>query len=367
MISVTEPTLVLDKVKCERNIARMAQRAALYGVRYRPHFKTHQSLTISDWFKTVEVSAVTVSSVKMAMYFSARWNDITIAFPFNILEIGRVNNIPPSCHLNVCVLSAATIQFLEAELHREVGVYIKIDVGYHRTGLQVGDPHIHEIVSALKSSKKMRFMGFLGHAGHSYKATSIKEIRNIDRSSRQIMADLKNRYLADYPKLEISLGDTPTCSLAEDFNGIDEIRPGNLVFYDLQQALIGSCTFSDIAVALACPVVAVHKDKLVLHGGGAHLSKEFLLDTTGNPYYGLICNRIASGWSAPIEGLKLSELSQEHGIVTGPLEELNRFCVGDIVLVLPIHSCMTACQMKRYVTLDGEEITHLEAGASPTL
>ena len=51
----------------------------------RPHFKTHQSTEIGKWFKQKGLLNY-VSSISMAEYFSNEWNDITIAFPINILN-----------------------------------------------------------------------------------------------------------------------------------------------------------------------------------------------------------------------------------------------------------------------------------------
>ena len=55
-------------------------------------------------------------------------------------------------------------------------------------------------------------------------------------------------------------------------------------------------------------------------------------------------------------------ISQEHGTITGPVDALDRYSVGDFVYILPVHSCMTANAMKGYLTLDGDLISHLEAG-----
>ena len=89
---------------------------------------------------------------------------------------------------------------------------------------------------------------------------------------------LKKAFLDRYPDLLISMGDTPGCSVAEDFTGIDEIRPGNFVFYDLTQNRVGSNSIEQIAVAMACPVVAIHKDRreIIVYGGGVHFSKDRL-------------------------------------------------------------------------------------------
>ncbi len=361
MIRISEPTLLLDKRKCLRNIERMAAKADASQVRFRPHFKTHQSLAIGEWFKRFGVTAITVSSVKMAHYFSEAWDDITIAFPFNILEIERINRIRESCRLNLCVESSETASFLENNLQRPVGVYIKVDVGFHRTGLHPDDARIDAIAESLRDCKRIDFMGFLGHAGHSYTAGSEAEIAAIDRQARDMMAMLQARFLQRFGALEISLGDTPTCSIAEDFNGVTEMRPGNFVFYDLMQYQLGSCALEDIAVVLACPVVARHSGKLVIHGGGVHLSKDYLRTEAGDDCFGRIAETRDSGWEGIVESLNVSAVTQEHGIVSGPDELLDEYDIGSVLLVLPVHSCMTAHEMKCYRTLDGEQLLHLEA------
>jgi D-serine deaminase-like pyridoxal phosphate-dependent protein len=50
-------------------------------------------------------------------------------------------------------------------------------------------------------------------------------------------------------------------------------------------------------------------------------------------------------------------LSQEHGVVVVPPTEINSYTIGDLIYVLPIHSCMTADLMKRFKTQNGNDIT----------
>ena len=38
----------------------------------------------------------------------------------------------------------------------------------------------------------------------------------------------------------------------------------------------------------------------------------------------------------------------------GQASEIERYQVGDLLLVLPVHSCMAANAMKRYLNLDGQ-------------
>ncbi|MBN1949779.1 MAG: alanine racemase, partial [Bacteroidales bacterium] len=91
---ITKPTLLLDKAKCLRNIEKMSHRARRANVGFRPHFKTHQSIEIGNWYRDFGVSRITVSSFDMAEYFArAGWQDILVAFPFNPLEINRLNEL----------------------------------------------------------------------------------------------------------------------------------------------------------------------------------------------------------------------------------------------------------------------------------
>jgi len=63
-----------------------------------------------------------------------------------------------------------------------------------------------------------------------------------------------------------------------------------------------------------------------------------------------------NNWGPIQKKMNLISLSQEHGIVSVPKDIQKQFKVGDILYILPVHSCMTANLMKRYYTLDGKEI-----------
>jgi len=274
---ITKPTLLLDEAKCKANIALMAERAQRYGLILRPHFKTHQSLDIGRWFKSVGVSKITVSSLSMAAYFAEEWDDITVAFPVNILEIETINYLAKSVKLNLLIESEETVKYLVQHLEHTVNFYIKLNIGNDRAGLLPSNVNkISEILALSRDSDRLNFIGFLGHAGQTYKCRSREEINNVHNEALSKLVEVKQRFLSEYPNIIASYGDTPSCSVAEDFNGIDEIRPGNYAFYDLMQVQIGSCNYLQIAVAMACPVVAIHKEQneLIIYGGGIHFSKD---------------------------------------------------------------------------------------------
>jgi D-serine deaminase-like pyridoxal phosphate-dependent protein len=121
---------------------------------------------------------------------------------------------------------------------------------------------------------------------------------------------------------------------------------------------MGVCQEEEIAVAVACPVVAKHDDRqeVVVYGGAIHLSTESIADSNGASHFGLLALPTKDGWGPVLEGGYVSSLSHEHGIIKLPDHTLRGLRVGDVLMVLPVHSCLTANLLGVYRTLDGERI-----------
>jgi D-serine deaminase-like pyridoxal phosphate-dependent protein len=357
---ITRPTLLLDEQRCRANIRRMAEKARRHHLIFRPHFKTHQSHEVGRWFRDEGVEACTVSSVSMASYFAADgWKDITVAFPLNFLEAEEINRLASAIRLNILAVNPEALRGLLGKLTAEVGVFIEVDCGYHRTGVDASDAQTFEaILSLVDASPLLNFRGLLTHAGHSYACRSGIEILTIHQQTTQVLKKVAARLRTRYPDLVVSVGDTPTCSAANDFSGVQEIRPGNFVFYDVTQRVIGACTEENIAVALACPVVAVYlsRGEIIVHGGGVHLSKDFLKNEDGSASFGRVVRMTEQGWSLPTTGMTVKSLSQEHGVIRAGETDCASVKPGDVLGILPVHSCMTADVMTEYYTLAGGRI-----------
>ncbi|WP_430815384.1 alanine racemase [Carboxylicivirga sp. RSCT41] len=359
---LTQPTLLLDKAKCLANIEHMASKAKNANVLFRPHFKTHQSAEVGSWFREFNVECITVSSIKMAAYFAQNgWNDITIAFPANIREWSSINELASKININIVIESTETIKALEQNLTNPVGTYIKTDTGYGRTGINAEDyASMQALLKELKTCKNLIFIGFLCHAGHTYNANSKEEIIKIMESSRQQLLALKTFMANDFPLIQISYGDTPSCSLSDNYEGFDEIRPGNFTFYDNMQAKLGSCNIDNIAVAMACPVVAKHQERgeIVIHGGAVHFSKDqYVIGEQAQ--FGTVVTLNEYTWDTSEQLGYIAKLSQEHGIIKMDKQNFNKVKIGDMLAVLPVHSCLTANLMKEYTTTDEQVIKML--------
>ncbi|MEO1255440.1 MAG: amidophosphoribosyltransferase, partial [Bacteroidota bacterium] len=56
----------------------------------------------------------------------------------------------------------------------------------------------------------------------------------------------------------------------------------------------------------------------------------------------------------------VSRLSQEHGIIKLSKEEISQINVGDIIGILPVHSCLSADLQGHYLSTKGEVIEKMK-------
>ncbi|MDD3878067.1 MAG: alanine racemase [Bacteroidales bacterium] len=348
ILNLHNPSLLLDEAQCKANIFKMASKIGK-GCLFRPHFKTHQSAQIGQWFRDCGIDKITVSSPAMAHYFIENgWRDITIAMPFNMHWIPFVNSHAQNVWFNILVEDEFVLKKCMEEIIFPCGVFIKIDTGYRRTGLSPEDSlEINNILNFFRQKSRLKFMGFLTHAGHTYKAKSKDEIIGVYYNAHVLMSMLKQKYIEDFPELIISYGDTPSCSIAEELNHFDEYRPGNFVFYDLMQLEIGSCTFKDIALIVLCDVIAKHAQRMeiVVHCGAVHLSKDSI-EICGKRVFGeLVSIKSDNTWERLTERAYMTSLSQEHGIIQTPEKIFNCIKIGDTIGVIPVHSCLSMHQL----------------------
>jgi D-serine deaminase-like pyridoxal phosphate-dependent protein len=306
----------------------------------------------------------------MAEYFADHgWEDINVAFTANILEADAINFLARKVRLHLLVDSDDLAVRLDTVLVEKVNIWIDIDAGYHRTGISWGDfGGILSTARAILDSRKLDFCGLLTHSGDTYHAGSVEEIEKIHTASLSRLGAAKEAlHREGVHPCAISIGDTPSCSIAGSFAGADEIRPGNFVFYDLTMSGLGACRDEDIAVALACPVTAKVKslNQVVIYGGAVHLSKEFIKDDRGRAIYGYPARSAGSSWGAAERKAPVLSLSQEHGLIQTDDSLFEEIQVGDLLVILPVHSCLTADLYRSYLTLDGERIERRQSNDSP--
>ena len=360
---ITRPTLIIDPQRVQTNVEYMAAKARQAGVSFRPHFKTHQSALVGEWFRQVGVTAITVSSVEMAEFFAGQgWENISIAFSLNLRELDSVARLAAKIHLEVLVESKESAAALAQIAPAQMEVWIKIDTGNGRTGIDFRDIDlVRAVAQEITRHANTHLRGLLTHAGHTYKAVNPRQIIEIYTQSWQRLADVQAALANEFGRLELSVGDTPGCTHSPSLGKVDEIRPGNFVFYDGQMLRLGVCRPEQIAAIVVCPVVALHpeRNEAVIYGGAVHLSKDTLVED-GRALFGYVAPLTETGWGAPIPNAGVVRLSQEHGILSLPAGELARLHVGDLVGIIPAHICLAVAALGGYQTLSGEKVKILE-------
>jgi D-serine deaminase-like pyridoxal phosphate-dependent protein len=353
--AIKKPTLLVDLHKASANIAVMSAKAAQNRVVLRPHFKTHQSTRIAELYRDAGVSAITVSSVEMAQYFAAAgWHDILIAFPLNWREVDAVNDLAARIDLSVLVDCPESVDFLAAHACHAVGVWIKVDTGLHRAGIWWQEMQaIKTVAEKVIQSPNLHWKGILTHAGQTYRASSPEGVKERAFASKQAMLAVK-QYLLDQglENILISIGDTPGCRLLADFAGVDEIRPGNFIFFDLEQWQLGACRSEEIAVAVACPIVSKNRirSELVIYGGAIHFAKE-TLQYKGRTIYGLVAGTPDEPFSEIQPDCILINTTQEHGIIELPPSIFSQYQIGDVITIFPVHACLTVQAIGEYTDI----------------
>jgi D-serine deaminase-like pyridoxal phosphate-dependent protein len=347
---IDKPVLLLDELRCKKNIQKISAKALKSGCTFRPHFKTHQSVEIGMWFKDAGVQGITVSSLGMAEYFiEGGWRDITIAFPFFPAQINKLRKIEKKADLRLFIHSAEHLELLERELSRPFKFYIEINPGFGRSGIHFEHTDVIEkIITVSKKFTRTSFYGFYIHDGRTYQAKNQEQIISKAQIPLTILRALKKKF----PEAALSIGDTPSASVVENFDHIDELTPGNLVFYDWMQVKTGSCSLDDVALYVLLPVAQkTGPGRAIVHGGAVHLSKEFLNhDNTVN--FGQIIHYSEGRDIKKADGF-ISAISQEHGTI---IYSDTNFEPGDYVCVCPIHSCLTANLFSEYHLTGGRSI-----------
>lgn len=359
--TIKTPSLVLDVGRVRRNAESMSARIRGLGASLRPHVKTHKCVEVARIQTEGAAGGITVSTLAEARAFAAAgFTDITYAVPVEPGKFDEAIELAKLCERFLLITDDVGIPPLLDEAARRAGVtldlFLKVDCGYHRCGVEPERPEALEIPRAVESARNLRFAGVLTHAGHSYHARSPEEVLDIARRERDVMTEFAGRLRSDGVRVPtVSVGSTPTATSVDHLDGVDEARPGNYIFFDAFQATLGSCSFDDCALTVLAAVV--HRDgarrKVVLDAGAVALSKDrgpAELDPACG--FGRVLDLAGDDL-----GLRVDSVSQEHGAFTVEDPALfDALKVGARVRVLANHSCLAAAQHTHYHVLEGGRV-----------
>lgn len=363
------PAVLIDRSRVLTNIQRMQDAASRRGIRMRPHAKTHKSPVIARW--QIERGAIGVCCAKVGeaeVFADAGIEDIRLPYPLNPANADRVLSLLDRTRLSFIVdhLDVARAwSDVMVRAGRFVHVLVKIDVGFHRCGINPALPGAVEFLHNVALLPGLALQGVLAHAGHGYHATAEADLERIAVEEAQLLNDLAcAARRAGIPIEEVSAGATPTARYSLQQNGLTEYRCGNYVFFDRTQVGLGAATFDDCAMTVLARVVSKPSaDRIILDCGSKTLSSDAARGFAPLTGHGAIFRELEpKAGQQPDADLIVERLSEEHATV-GVASGSTSLEPGDRVRVLPNHACVVTNLVDELWLVNGDAVEPLPVAA----
>src|SRR5437763_337959 len=208
------PQVQIDCRRAMANIDRVQQTVSAAGMRLRPHAKTHKSPIVARW--QIERGAVGICCAKLGeaeVFADAGVRDIRLPYPLNPSNAPRVIALMDRASISIIVDHLDVARGWSDAMTRAgrtLDVLIKVDVGFHRCGIDPAGDALGFITS-VASLRGLKLRGLLSHAGHAYHAASDDEMCAIAQQEAETLVRLRDAASrSGIPLDEISVGATPS-------------------------------------------------------------------------------------------------------------------------------------------------------------
>ncbi len=326
------PSVLIDMDVVERNIAAMQKRCDDLGIQFRPHIKTHKIPALAQM--QLDAGAVGIACQKVSeaeVFVEAGFKDVQI--PYNIVSERKTNRLAQlarRAHITVTADSAAVVDGLgAAAMNASAIIHVLIElVGPNRrTGTT--PRQAFELAQRVISHNNLRFEGIMGYP-------STEAMRP---AFQQAIALLQ---AADVAMPTVSGGGSGAALEVHLLPELTELRVGTYIFYDWRSVLNGWATREDCAMRVRAMVVSANEpDRVILDSGSKTLNAE-----SEAGVYGHIVEYPEA---------KLYALNEEHGFTDfSAYDDMPK--VGDIVHIIPIHTCVVTNLHNQIYAVRGDEI-----------
>ena len=326
------PALVVDLDRMHRNLDRGAAYARQHGIALRPHIKTHKSPLLAREQLERGATGLTCATPYEAEVMSEVCDDLLVMYPpVGAHRARRLAELAERVRLTVALDSetaARDLSHAAAEAGSDIGVYVELDAGMHRVGVQSAGDAV-TLAKRVASLPHLAVAGIAFYPGHVRGPVSEHGAQLADL--RRIVAEARDTFQrAGLPADTVSAGSTPTLWETHQIPGVTEMRPGTYIFNDRTTAEIGACTLDDCALTVLATVVSTAvPGQAVIDAGAKALGREPMRGGSGDGF----------GSLAGDPNVTVKSMSEEHGIL-----DLSRSSwrprVGERVRVIPNHVCI---------------------------
>lgn len=355
------PAVLVEQPRVLANIDRMQEAADRHGIRVRPHTKTHKSPVVARW--QIDRGAIGICCAKLGeaeVFADAGFTDIRLPYPLHPVNARRVIGLLERTTLSFIVdhldVARAWSEAMERE-GRTVDVLIKVDVGFHRCGIDPSPDSALAFIADVSSLPGLRLRGLLSHAGHAYHASSAEALRDIAAAEARTLHSLSEQAARRGIQIEeLSAGATPTARFSLEQEWLTEYRAGNYVYFDRTQVGLEAATLDDCALTVLATVVSKPAaDRLILDSGSKTLSNDAARGFAPLTGHGTVLDAItARAGQGPDLALAIDRLSEEHATVR--VAGGTTLLPGDRVRVVPNHSCVVSNLVDAAWLTDGDRV-----------
>jgi D-serine deaminase-like pyridoxal phosphate-dependent protein len=359
LYDIPTPSVVIDGGRLAANVARMQATASAAGLRLRPHAKTHKLPRVAH--QQVAAGAVGICCAKLGeaeVFAAAGIDDIRVPYPLHPVNAERVVTLLERVRLSTIVDHPRIAREWSAAMvgrGQRLPVLVKVDVGFHRCGVDPHTPAALELVQLAHELPGLELLGLLSHAGHAYAAPSADALAAVAREEAETLGALAEAARrAGVPIAEVSVGSTPQAQASAGLPGLTEIRPGNYVYYDRTQVALDVARLQDCALTVIATVVSKPADdRIVLDCGSKTLSSDLARGFVAVPGHGAVFPSLDA--AQPDAALLIERLSEEHATVR-VTDGATTLEPGDRVRVLPNHSCVVSNLVDWVVFAEGPAV-----------
>ena len=132
------------------------------------------------------------------------------------------------------------------------------------------------------------------------------------------------------------------------------MRPGNYAYYDRTQVALGAAAWEDCALTVLARVVSrPARDRIIFDSGSKTLTNDAARGNGNTAGYGAVLDDIHG--TCPDDSLLVERLSEEHATVRATTGQ-SRLRTGDLVRLVPNHSCVVSNLVDRVWLVDGDAV-----------
>ncbi len=326
------PSVLIDLDRMERNIAVMQARCNELGIQFRPHIKTHKIPDIAR--RQIEAGAVGIACQKVSeaeVFAAAGFKDIQI--PYNILgrrKTRRLAALAQQADVTVTVDSKPVIDGI-AEAAQEVGSTISMMVELVSLGERTGTTPAAALTLArhITATDNLRFAGLMIYPSDAAIRPRLLETLELLKSAGIAIET-------------VSGGGSGAIRDAHLLPELTELRVGTCIFWDWNCVAADYTGFDNCAMQVRATVVSANEPSRVILDSG---SKAIHSETIDGQF----------GYIVEYPNARLHKVNEEHGYVdcsVCPRPPL----VGEIVHIIPVHTCVVTNLHNQLYGLRGDEI-----------